>query len=205
MPGMEGFTVLERLQHTNAKTRVLLFTSSEDRNDFVQAMRLGCAGILLKQSRAELIVKSIRKVTAGEIWLDSHHLAAVLERFASPIEQAGITDALSPNPLSKREREIVGLITQGYRNKEIAAQLFISEQTVKNHLHNIFDKLGVSDRLELALYAISTGLATDGIQKPRPDLVPHKNEDYLHSVTGLHPHPEGLAAEVMAGWGATKR
>jgi DNA-binding NarL/FixJ family response regulator len=66
------------------------------------------------------------------------------------------------SPLSAREREIVGLVAQGYKNKEMAEKMFISEQTVKNHLHNIFDKLGVSDRLELALYAIHKGLHIGG-------------------------------------------
>ena len=65
------------------------------------------------------------------------------------------------SPLSNREREIVALVAQGYKNKEMAEKMFISEQTVKNHLHNIFDKLGVSDRLELALYAIHKGLHTE--------------------------------------------
>jgi DNA-binding NarL/FixJ family response regulator len=70
----------------------------------------------------------------------------------------GIGEAAGRAPLSQREREIVALVAQGYKNKEIAEKMFISEQTVKNHLHNIFDKLGVSDRLELALYAIHKGL-----------------------------------------------
>jgi DNA-binding NarL/FixJ family response regulator len=64
------------------------------------------------------------------------------------------------SPLSQREREIVALVAQGFKNKEMAEKMFISEQTVKNHLHNIFDKLGVSDRLELALYAIHNNLHT---------------------------------------------
>ena len=70
------------------------------------------------------------------------------------------------SPLSQREREIVGLVAQGYKNKEMAEKMFISEQTVKNHLHNIFDKLGVSDRLELALYAIHKGLRIWWTDKP---------------------------------------
>jgi DNA-binding NarL/FixJ family response regulator len=108
-----------------------------------------------------LIVKSIRKVHAGEIWLDSHTTAAVMRQFAtpgdmSPAPQGG--KGRERSPLSQREREIVTLVAQGYKNKEMAEKMFISEQTVKNHLHNIFDKLGVSDRLELALYAIHKGL-----------------------------------------------
>jgi DNA-binding NarL/FixJ family response regulator len=123
-------------------------------------MKMGCSVIVVKQTQPDLIVKSIRKVNAGEIWLDSRTTAAVMRQFASP-QEGGPTNgkgARERSPLSAREREIVGLVAQGYKNKEMAEKMFISEQTVKNHLHNIFDKLGVSDRLELALYAIHKGL-----------------------------------------------
>jgi DNA-binding NarL/FixJ family response regulator len=113
-----------------------------------------------------LIVKSIRKVHSGEIWLDSHTTAAVMRQFSTALEgghpSASGTKGRERSPLSTREREIVALVAQGYKNKEMAEKMFISEQTVKNHLHNIFDKLGVSDRLELALYAIHKGLHLNG-------------------------------------------
>ena len=163
MPGMDGFGALQRMQRLGKKTRVIVLTASEDKNEFVQAMKLGCSGIVLKQTAAELIIKSIRKVHAGEIWLDSHTTAAVMRQFASPAEPSLAAGMRSRDrsPLSQREREIVALVAQGYKNKEMAEKMFISEQTVKNHLHNIFDKLGVSDRLELALYAIHKGLHTE--------------------------------------------
>ncbi len=163
MPGMDGFGALQRLQRLGNKPRVIVITASEDKNEFVQAMKLGCSGIVLKQTASDLIIKSIRKVYAGEIWLDSHTTAAVMRQFASPTDTPISTGVRSRDrsPLSQREREIVALVAQGYKNKEMAEKMFISEQTVKNHLHNIFDKLGVSDRLELALYAIHKGLHTE--------------------------------------------
>ena len=164
MPELDGIGVLQALQSINSKIKIVVFTASEDKNEYVQAMKLGCSGIVLKQTDPHLIAKSIRKVSGGEIWLDSHTTAAVMRQFASndgPV--IGATPSPSAkarerNPLSQREREIVALVAQGYKNKEMAEKMFISEQTVKNHLHNIFDKLGVSDRLELALYAIHKGL-----------------------------------------------
>lgn len=161
MPFMDGLATLQALQQLEKRVKVIVLTASEDKNEFVQAMKLGCSGIVLKQTAPELIVKSIRKVYGGEIWLDSHTTAAVMRQFASPAEMmAGGTPGKGRerSPLSQREREIVGLVAQGYKNREMAEKMFISEQTVKNHLHNIFDKLGVSDRLELALYAIHKGL-----------------------------------------------
>lgn len=161
MPNLDGLSTLQAMAQLNKRAKVIVLTASEDKNEFVQAMKLGCSGIVLKQTAPELIVKSIRKVHGGEIWLDSHTTAAVMRQFAMPGELGGSTSggkARERSPLSAREREIVQLVAQGYKNKEMAEKMFISEQTVKNHLHNIFDKLGVSDRLELALYAIHKGL-----------------------------------------------
>src|SRR5208283_851527 len=166
MPHLDGLAALQAVQQTNKRTRVIVLTASEDKNEFVQAMKLGCSGIVLKQTAPDLIVKSIRKVNAGEIWLDSHTTAAVMRQFQTGQESSGSGQGggkgRERSPLSSREREIVALVAQGYKNKEMAEKMFISEQTVKNHLHNIFDKLGVSDRLELALYAIHKGLHLTG-------------------------------------------
>ncbi|HEY4363628.1 MAG TPA: response regulator transcription factor [Bryobacteraceae bacterium] len=168
MPNLDGLATLQALQTTNKRTRVIILTASEDKNEFVQAMKLGCSGIVLKQTAPDLIVKSIRKVNSGEIWLDSHTTAAVMRQFSTGMEGSGSgsggagSKGRERSPLSTREREIVALVAQGYKNKEMAEKMFISEQTVKNHLHNIFDKLGVSDRLELALYAIHKGLHLTG-------------------------------------------
>ena len=168
MPNLDGLATLQALAQVNKRTRVIVLTASEDKNEFVQAMKLGCSGIVLKQTAPDLIVKSIRKVHSGEIWLDSHTTAAVMRQFSTHLD-GGSGGSGQPggkgrerSPLSTREREIVALVAQGYKNKEMAEKMFISEQTVKNHLHNIFDKLGVSDRLELALYAIHKGLHLTG-------------------------------------------
>ncbi len=160
MPGLDGLATLQRLQSSKHKTKVIVLTASEDKNEFIQAMKFGTSGIVLKQTATELLIKSIRKVNAGEIWLDSHTTAAVMRQFASeePTAPTAPQRERERPPLSQREREIVALVAQGFKNKEMAEKMFISEQTVKNHLHNIFDKLGVSDRLELALYAIHHNL-----------------------------------------------
>jgi len=183
MPNLNGLAALEILQQSNRRARVIVLTASEDKDEFVQAMKLGCRGILLKQTDPDLIVKSIRKVHAGEIWLDSHTTAAVMTQFSNGLRSNngnGTSNGRDRSPLSTREREIVGLIAQGYKNKEMAEKMFISEQTVKNHLHNIFDKLGVSDRLELALYAIHKGLHLNGDSIPAPKTV----RPELHAMLG---------------------
>ncbi len=163
MPNLDGLAALQALQQTNKRTRVILLTGSEDKNEFVQAMRLGCSGIVLKHTASELIVKSIRKVNSGLVWLDSHTTAAVMRQFSTNLDGSSSSQGSGGkgrerSPLTTREREIVALVAQGYKNKGMAEKMSISEQTVKNHIHNIYHKLGVSDRLALALYAIDNGL-----------------------------------------------
>ncbi|MBV9223550.1 MAG: response regulator transcription factor [Acidobacteriaceae bacterium] len=169
LPRVDGLTVLRGIQARVPQTKVIMFASSDNKEDFVEAMKLGCSGILLKEVPTPLIEKSIQRVQAGEIWLDSNTTAAVIRHFASPKDfpaahapgssnNSGNKASRERAQLSQREREIIILIAQGYKNKEIAEKMFITEQTVKNHLHNVFDKLGVSDRLELALYAIHNSL-----------------------------------------------
>jgi two-component system nitrate/nitrite response regulator NarL len=166
LPRVDGLTVIRSIQARAPRSKVLLFTASDYKDDFVEAMKLGCSGILLKEAPTNLIEKSLQKVSAGEIWLDSNTTAAVIRQFAAPSElPAAHGNGKPPREraqLSQREREIIVLIAQGYKNKEIAEKMFITEQTVKNHLHNVFDKLGVSDRLELALYAIHNSLHVKG-------------------------------------------
>lgn len=148
MPEKDGFSVLEEVDFDSLLTRVIVLTAVEDDRDVIRAMRLGARGVVLKQSASDQLLKSIRKVHGGEIWLDNRMTAEVIDAFKKGAE--GREKPL----LSDREKEITLLVAQGFRNREIGEKLFISEQTVKNHLHNIYDKLGVSDRLELALYAI---------------------------------------------------
>lgn len=165
MPGLSGLAALQRLQEGGSRTRVILLTASENQHEFVQALKLGSCGIVQKQMTTELLIDSIRRIHGGEIWLDSHITGAIIRGFVSNEESAPPQMPSPPvscerdrYPLSQREGEIVTLVAQGFKNKEMAEKMLISEQTVKNHLHNVFEKLDVSDRLELALHFVSRGL-----------------------------------------------
>ena len=158
--------VFAAIQDAKLNTRTIVLTNGEAKEDFVEAVKQGCCGMVPKHTSTELLLKSIRKVHAGEFWLDRMTTAEVIRRLANKKGSGGTGTNTSSrlgvreqsSALSQREREIVALVAQGFKNKEMAERMFISEQTVKNHLHNIFDKLGVSDRLELALYAIHHNL-----------------------------------------------
>jgi len=156
--------IFHAIQDSKVQTRVIILANEDLKEDFFEAVRQGCSGVVPKQTSTELLLKSIRKVQAGELWLDRKTTADVVRRLSkkglASTANAGARLGLREQgaALSTREREIVVLVAQGFKNKEMAERMFISEQTVKNHLHNIFDKLGVSDRLELALYAIHHNL-----------------------------------------------
>ena len=164
MPEKDGLAVLTEVNFESLPTRVIVLTAAEDDRDVVRAMRLGARGVVLKQSASDLLLKSIRQVHEGEIWLDNRMTAEVIDAFKKSAESG---QRREKPLLSDREKEVVQLVAQGFRNREIGEKLFISEQTVKNHLHNIFDKLGVSDRLELALYAIHHKLVDQALPKER--------------------------------------
>jgi DNA-binding NarL/FixJ family response regulator len=160
MPNLDGLSVLQMLQQSNRNMKVIVVTAFDDRDELVKAMELGCSGIVLKQTATDVIEKSIRKVHAGELWLDTHAMAVMMRQCPSSADVADPRQSKGRAgvPLTGREREIMVLAAQGYTNKEMAQKMIIGEQTVKNHLHNIYATLGFSNRLELALYAIHQGL-----------------------------------------------
>jgi DNA-binding NarL/FixJ family response regulator len=155
-PG-SGSDVFLMLQAHYPEVKVIVLTNATDQSEFLHNVRLGARGIVQKSTSGPMLLKAIRKVQEGEFWLDRSTTAEVVRHFSAsrplPVPDTRSAEGRFPS-LSRREREIISLVTQGLRNKELAEKLGISEQTVKNHLHNIFDKLGVSDRLELALHAI---------------------------------------------------
>ena len=152
MPGLGGAGVLEQINRQSWPTRVIALVDAKNHREVASAMRSGARGIVQKQSASQELIKIIRRVYSGEVALDQSMSANAIDDFPRPAETA---PPGQKSLLSDREREIVHHVAQGFRNREIAQKLFIAEQTVKNYVHDIFDKLGVSDRLELAMYAVN--------------------------------------------------
>lgn len=138
--------------------RVLVLTGLRDIDSHRRAARLGAAGLVLKEHAADVLLKAIKKVHEGEVWLDRALMGGLLREMTQG--DAG-TDAEAAKiaSLTPREREVVSLIAEGLKNRDIAARLFLSETTVTHHLSSIFAKLGVSDRLELVIYSFANKLA----------------------------------------------
>jgi DNA-binding NarL/FixJ family response regulator len=156
-----GRSVVQQVHRSLPKARLLILVSSEKEEDQVRTLRLPTAQIVPRQTPFSALLEWIRQPegSAGPPPLPAAAVANRLGQETSPWTGEA-KDFVSP--LSSRERQVVELVSQGFKNREIAQRMFISEQTVKNHLHNIFDKLGVSDRLELALYAIHKNLQGSG-------------------------------------------
>ena len=158
MPVMDGIEVLSEIAKRKMRTRVILMLTNTDRDKAVRAVRLGARGILFKDAEAGLLVKSLRKIHAGEVWIDNPILSQALESLVTkPAAPPGTSDQRDQR-LSSREMEVVRCVAMGLRNKEVADKLGVSEATIKNHLTSVYSKLGVSDRLELILYAIHNRL-----------------------------------------------
>jgi DNA-binding NarL/FixJ family response regulator len=158
--GENGLDFLRELLDAARGARVLVLTGVRDPESHRRAVHLGAMGLVFKDKAAEVLIKAIQKVHAGEVWLDRSLTASVL----SEMLQADQTKKVDPEAekigsLTSREREIVGLVCEGLKNKQIGDRLFISEATVRNHLTSILAKLGLSDRFELALYSYRQHLA----------------------------------------------
>ncbi|MBI2815833.1 MAG: response regulator transcription factor [Acidobacteria bacterium] len=149
LPGANGLDLLRHLPELSPETKAIVIAGVDVEDDAIQAMRLGARGYLVKDCSTELFLKCIRKVFAGEVWLNGRMTEALLGALSG---KPGNNQAPEKSELSRREMEVIQLVVQAYKNRDIANKLFISEKTVKNHLSAIFNKLGVADRLELTLY-----------------------------------------------------
>jgi two-component system nitrate/nitrite response regulator NarL len=165
--GRSALEFLPDLRKAASKSRVLILTGGTFDDSRREAIRLGAVGVVLKEAAFEVLHKAICKVHEGEIWLDRSAMGSLLIEMS---REDGVKvvdkDVTKIESLTKRERDVIRLIGEGLKNKDIAARLFISETTVHHHLTAIFSKLDVPDRVGLIIYAYQHGLA----QLPIPQL-----------------------------------
>ncbi len=151
MPRMDGLAAARRLKEEMPYLRIVMLTVSETDEDLFQALKTGAQGYLLKNVDPEQLVTAIRQAERGEVPIAPAMATKILRELAAPAEPA-------VQALSARERDVLELLARGMANKEIAHDLKISENTVKNHLRNILAKLHLQNRVQAALYAVRTGL-----------------------------------------------
>ena len=152
-----GLQVLREIQAWSPRVRSILLLDGSDQHSVVEAFHGGARGVFMRSAyQFETLCKCVHRVHQGQIWADSKQLGYVLDAFAqSPLGQTPMVNGL--NLVSKREQEVVRLVVEGLSNREIAQRLNLSEHTIKNYVFRIFDKLGVSNRVELVHLALANG------------------------------------------------
>ena len=153
----QACAVVSQLLAVANRAHVIILTATRDPQAQRRAITVGARGVVSKQESAEVLIKAIKRVHAGEIWLERSTTASLLFEALSGA-QRGNLEAAKIALLTLREREVIGLVAEGLKNKPIADQLFITESTVSHHLTSIFSKLEISDRLKLIVYAHRRGL-----------------------------------------------
>jgi DNA-binding NarL/FixJ family response regulator len=154
MPVMPGLAALRELSTLTPPIHMLLLTAEVNDSDTVEALQLGAKGVLMKHASTELLFKALRAVMQGEYWVGRDSVAGVVERMRERAFPAAAPPRQPTFGFTRRQLEIVSAILEGATNRDIAKQLSISPTSVKYHLKNMFDKAGVSNRVELALFAV---------------------------------------------------
>jgi DNA-binding NarL/FixJ family response regulator len=154
MPGKDGLTVLRELQREKLPTKTVLLAAVLEEGEALDALRLGVRGMLLKELAPQMVVRCVRKVHLGEQWIETHAFGCALHTLLQ--REAGEREAV--RVLTPREGELLRMVARGLRNKEMSERLGIGEGTVKMHLHHVYRKLKVKNRVQLILYAQSKKL-----------------------------------------------
>ncbi len=155
MPRLPGLEAMRAIMSRSPRVKILLLTSTISTQQVIEALQIGARGIVLKDSVASDLGESLRAVLNGDYWIGGRRVINLLTALHELMQKAAAVPERKTYGLTPRELEVVSCIVEGCSNKDIAKQFTISEETVKRHLSNIFDKTGVSTRLELALFAIS--------------------------------------------------
>jgi two-component system nitrate/nitrite response regulator NarL len=155
MPKLPGLEAMRAIMSRSPRVKIILLTSTITTQQVIEALQIGARGIVLKDSVANDLSESLRAVLSGDYWIGGKRVVNLLAALHDLMQKAAAVPERKTYGLTPRELEVVTCIVEGCSNKDIAKQYTISEETVKRHLSNIFDKTGVSTRLELALFAIS--------------------------------------------------
>jgi DNA-binding NarL/FixJ family response regulator len=155
MPRLPGLEAMRAIMTKSPRVKIVLLTSTISVQQIIEALQIGARGIVLKQSVAGDLTQALRAVLGGDYWIGGERVANLLKALQELQAQAAAVPERKTYGLTPRELEVVTCIVEGCSNRDIATQFSISEETVKRHLSNVFDKTGVSTRLELALFAIA--------------------------------------------------
>ena len=154
MPRLPGLEAMRAIMSGSPSVKIILLTSTVTPQQIIEALQIGARGIVLKDALADHLTNAIRTVVSGDYWIGGKRVVNLVGALHDLMKQAAVPERKTFG-LTPREMEVVGCIVEGCSNRDIAKQFTLSEETVKRHLSNIFDKTGVSTRLELAMFAIA--------------------------------------------------
>ncbi len=157
MPRLTGIEVMREMSSTHGQVRTIILTAAIEKQQIVEALQLGARGILLKDAAIQMVAQCIEGVLAGDYWVGHKAVTSLVDYLRELTRVTGNKPANKMPEFTPREQEIVSAILTGSSNKEIAVRLCIAEDTVKHHLSSIFNKSGVSNRLELAIWSMNKG------------------------------------------------
>ncbi|MGH9246422.1 MAG: response regulator [Acidimicrobiales bacterium] len=158
MPKLSGIEATRAIKQQVPSARILVLTVSDEEEDLYEAVKAGAAGYLLKESSIDDVAAAIRSVVTGQSMLSPSVAAKLLNEFGNLARQAAEQQRAFTPRLTERELEVLRLVAHGYSNREVAERLFISENTVRNHMRNILEKLHLRSRIEAVLYAVRENL-----------------------------------------------
>lgn len=156
MPKLNGIETLRRLKDTGIDTKIIILTIHDDREYLFETINIGADGYVLKDADADTLIKAIKDVKTGNTYIQPNLASLLVRDYKDNNKDSAITAI--KNSLTRREYEVICLIAEGLNNKDIAGKLFISEKTVKNHVSNIFKKIGVNDRVQAAIFAYKNNI-----------------------------------------------
>ena len=154
----KGLSLLSGLRMTRSQTRTVILLDSTDRQSVIDVFRAGARGVLSRSTGLAVLAKCLRQVSEGQVWANSKELGYLLDTFVLPTSGRVLSENCC-KLLTHREQEVVQLVADGFSNRDIAAELKLSQHTVKNYLFQVFEKIGVSNRVELVLCALTTSFA----------------------------------------------
>jgi DNA-binding NarL/FixJ family response regulator len=186
---LSGLGALRQIRETAPEIKTVILLNGPERNLVVDSFRAGARGVLVMSSSSfKSLCRCVEQVHAGQIWASSNELSEVMEAFVQ-LAPMRVVNSEGMRLLTKREEDVVRLLAEGMQNRDIAKELSLSEHTVKNYLFHIFDKLGVSSRVELVLYAVSSS-------KRSRNSGAESSERELEATGGT-----GIASESLPGAG----
>ena len=159
IPGLTGLELLPLIKQKSPTSKVIMLTARDDEESIMEALKLGARGYLSKGTSSRGLIKSIKFVQAGEMWVERRLVKRFFDTNGLLTQKYSMEQQQNDQGLTPREQDVLRILARGMSNREIAKELFISEKTVKSHLNSIFRKIEVSRRLEAIFYAMKTGLS----------------------------------------------